>query len=165
MYPIFHDSLDDDGPYSELPESYNVRIINIIFRKLMKKNAWKLYTAFMCVFLVWLSLPFELTFKNAIATCLAIVSLAGLYGYAFEVRIGRVGFWKIFSGLTVFSWLVVMTYLSYSLLLDAETKFMGSTRIVFGILVVQIPLLYALMVYSRKSTAIWQQSMPQHQVD
>jgi len=49
--------------------------------------------------------------------------------------------------------------------MNAEPAFVGGTRMAFGILLMEFPLLYALVVYAKKSTAIWQNRTSQRQDD
>jgi len=44
------------------------------------------------------------------ASILPIISLFGLYGYAFKVGIGRVSFWRIFAVFKFGSQLLVMIF-------------------------------------------------------
>jgi len=127
----------------------------------MPNNPWKVYFFVMCIFSTWTFIPFDFTVKNALASNLTVIGLAGLYGFAFRVPIGRLGFWKIFAILKLGAHLIVLISVITSLSVDAELEHMGSAGLVLVVLLVELPLVYALVIYAKKSAAIWQQVTPE----
>ncbi len=112
---------------------------------------WRIYLVVMVGVAVWTVFPLPRELAEIFSLLVSLVGLIGLFGFAFQRRIARRLFWRIWFGLTLFSIAATFSMFIGMLSLGFEVQLQWLVVLV----VLNLPMYYALFMYAYRSPHVW----------
>lgn len=118
----------------------------------MIASLWRLYACVLCTYFAWLLWHSDFDVMSIISLFFMFVNLIGLCGFTFEIALLAPLVWKLYFALlvSIISGFIVTGWQIEVSIADAIFALMSN-----DIILIQLPLIYALWAYGYRSRALW----------